>query len=60
MSDPKLAIVFRNPHPQRSAIYTELDLFRRDGSSTHIDYTNQGDFHRFEESTAPLTPRGMR
>jgi hypothetical protein len=60
MSDRTLAIVFRNPHPQRSAIYTELDLFRRDGSSTHIDYANQGDFHRFEESTTPRTPRGRR
>ena len=56
MPDRTLAIVFRNPHPQRSPVRTELYLFRRDGSSAHIDYT---DFHQPEESSAPA-PRGMR
>jgi len=60
MPDRTLAIVFRNPHPQRSPICTELYLFRRDGSSAHIDYKNQGGFRRPEESTAPRTPCGMR
>jgi hypothetical protein len=60
MPDRTLAIVFRNPHPQRSPIRTELRLVRRDGSSAHIDYTDQGDFHRSEESTAARTPSGMR
>lgn len=60
MSDRTLAIVFRNPHPQRSPIRTELYLFRRDGSSAHINYMNQRDFHRTEESSAPRTPCGMR
>jgi hypothetical protein len=32
MSDRTLAIVFRNPHPKRSPIRTELYLFRRDGT----------------------------
>jgi hypothetical protein len=59
MPDPTLAIVFRNPHPQRSPVRTELYLIRRDGSSAHIVYPNQGDFHQPEESTAPA-PRGMR
>ncbi len=53
MPDHTLAIVFRNPHPQRSPIRTEFYLFRRDGSSVHIDYAKQGEFHRPEESTAP-------
>jgi hypothetical protein len=60
MSDHTLAIVFRNSQPQRSPIRTELYLFRRDGSSTRINYANQGAFHRPEEATAPLVPRGMR
>jgi hypothetical protein len=60
MSDLTLSIVFRNPHPQRSPIRTELYLFRRDGSCTRVDYTNEGDFHQSEESTAPLAPRWMR
>jgi len=60
MPDRTLAIVFRNPHPQRSPIRTELHLFRRDGSSAHIDYANQGEFRRSEESSAPGVPRGMR
>ena len=60
MPDRTLAIVFRNPHPQRSPIRTEFYLFRRDGSSAHVDFKNQGGFHRPEESTAPRTPCGMR
>jgi hypothetical protein len=61
MPDRTLAIVFRNPQPQRSLIRTELYLFRRDGVSAHIDYSNQGGFHRSEESSAPSAPPcGMR
>jgi hypothetical protein len=60
MPNHTLAIVFRNPHPQRSPIRTELYLFRRDGSSEHINYANQGEFHRAEESTARRVPGGMR
>jgi hypothetical protein len=60
MSDRTLAIVFRNPHPQRSAIRTQLYLFRRDGSSVQIDYVNKGEFHRTEESSAPRASRGMQ
>jgi hypothetical protein len=60
MSDRTLAIAFRNPHPQRSPIRTELYLFRRNGSSTRINYANQGAFHRPEEATAPLVTHGMR
>ena len=52
MSDHTLAIVFRNPDPQRSPIHTELYLLRRDGSCTRIDYTNQGDFHLPGDSNA--------
>jgi hypothetical protein len=60
MPDRTLSIVFRNPHPQRSPISTELYLFRRDGSCTRIDYTNQGDFRQPEESSSSLAPTGMR
>ena len=60
MSDPTLAIVFRNPHPQRSPINTELYLLRRDGSCSRIDYTDQGDFHQPAAATSPGAPFGMR
>ena len=53
MSDSTLAIVFRNPHPQRSPIRSKLYLFQRDGSSVHIDYTHQG------ESIDPKRPRHL-
>jgi hypothetical protein len=43
MPERTLAIVFRNPHPQRSPIRSKLYLFQRDGSSVHIDYTHQGE-----------------
>jgi len=56
MPDLTLAIVFRNPRPQRSPIRTELYLFRRDGSSLHIDYAKHGEFHRPEESSTPRVP----
>jgi hypothetical protein len=55
MPNRTLAIVFRNPHPQRSPIRTELYLFRRDGSAVHIDYANQDEPHQPEESTAACT-----
>jgi len=57
MEDPTLSIVFRNPRPRRSPVNTELYLFRADGSSARIEYTNQGDFHQFK-ATKP--PRGIR
>ena len=60
MPDHTLAIVFRNPHPQRSSIRTELYLSRRDGSSAYIKDANQDQFHQFEELTAPHAPREMR
>jgi hypothetical protein len=42
MSDRTLAIVFRNPHPQRSPMRAKLYLLRQDGSSVHTDYPDQG------------------
>lgn len=59
MNDHTLAIVFRNPNPQRSQVHTELYLFRRDGSCSRIDY-RQGDFDLPEESTSPRAPLEMR
>jgi hypothetical protein len=53
MPDRTLAIVFRNPHPQRSPIRSKLYLFQRDGSSVHIDYPHQG------ESIDPKRPRHL-
>ena len=53
MPDHTLAIVFRNPHPQRSTMRAKLYLLRRDGSSLHIDYPNQEGFHQAE----PIAPR---
>jgi hypothetical protein len=52
MSDHTLAIVFRNPHPQRSPMRAKLYLLRRDGSSVHIDYPDQEGFHQAE----PIAP----
>jgi len=43
MPDNTFAIVFRNPHPQRSPMRAKLYLLRREGSSVHIDYPEQGD-----------------
>ena len=37
-----LAIVFRNPQPQRSPIRAKLSVLRVDGSSTHTGYPDQG------------------
>ena len=48
MPDPTLAIVFRNSHPKRSPIDNELYLLRRDGSSSHIHYSDQGGLNRSE------------
>jgi hypothetical protein len=42
MPDRTLAIVFRNPHPQRSPVRTKLYLLRSDGGSLHTDYPHQG------------------
>ena len=53
MPDHIFAIVFRNPHPQRSPMRAKLYLLRRDGSSVHIDYPDQERVHLAE----PITPR---
>jgi hypothetical protein len=45
MPERTLAIIFRNPNPQRSPIRTKLYLLRRDGSSVHIDYPNGESVH---------------
>jgi hypothetical protein len=37
MPERTLAIIFRNPNPQRSPIRTKLYLLRRDGSSVLVD-----------------------
>ena len=37
-----LAIVFRNPQPQRSPIRAKLYVLRVDGSSAHRGYSDQG------------------
>ena len=50
MSDLTLAIIFRNPRPKRSPIDTELCLLRRDGSSSHIHYSDKGELNRAEAS----------
>jgi hypothetical protein len=46
MSDPTLAIIFRNPRPKRSPIDNELYITRRDGSSSQIHYSDQGGLDR--------------
>lgn len=53
MPDHTLAIVFRNPHPQRTPMRAKLYLLRGDGSSVHIDYPDQGRLHQAE----PIAPR---
>ena len=53
MPDHTFAIVFRNPHPQRSPMRAKLYLLRPDGSSAHMDYSDEGGFHRAE----PIAPR---
>jgi hypothetical protein len=50
MSDPTLAIIFRNPLPKRSPIDNELYLLRRNGSISHIHYSNKGELNRAEAS----------
>jgi hypothetical protein len=52
MSDATLAIIFRNPRPKRSPIDNELHLLRRDGSSSHIHYSNKGELNRAEASAS--------
>ena len=37
-----LAIVFRNPQPQRSPVRAKLYVLQVDGSSAHTSYTDQG------------------
>jgi len=48
MSDLTLAIIFRNPRPNRSPIDNELYLLRRDGSSSHIHYSDKGELNQAE------------
>ena len=50
--DHTLAIVFRNPHPQRTPMRAKLYL-RGDGSSVHIDYPDEKEFDQAE----PIAPR---
>ena len=49
MPEGTLAIVFRNPHPQRSPIDNELYLIRRDGSSKRVHYSDQSESQGHEE-----------
>jgi len=42
MPERTLAIIFRNPQPQRSAMRAKLYLIRGDGSSVHFDYSDRG------------------
>ncbi len=46
MSDHTLAVVFRNAHPQRTPICSELQLLRRGSSSPHGDDADQTDSDR--------------
>ena len=41
MSDHALAIVFRNEHPQRTPICSELQVLRSDSSSPYRDNADQ-------------------
>lgn len=41
MSDHTLTIVFRNEHPQRTPICSELKVVRGDTSSPYWDYADQ-------------------
>jgi hypothetical protein len=50
MRDPTLVIIFRNPRPKRSPIDNELYILRRDGSSSHIHYSDKGELNRAEAS----------
>jgi hypothetical protein len=60
MPDPSLAIVYRNPHPKRSPINNELYLLRRDGSGSHIHYSDQGESQAGEETGRPARFRRLR
>ena len=46
MSDHTLAIVFRNAHPQRTPIRSELYLLRDHSSSAHRDYPDHANSDR--------------
>ena len=48
MSDLTFVIIFRNPRPKRSPIDNELYILRRDGSSSHIHYSDKGELNRAE------------
>jgi hypothetical protein len=50
MTDSTFAIVYRNPHPKRSPINNELYLLRRDGSGSHIHYSDQSEPQAGEET----------
>jgi hypothetical protein len=51
MPDPTLAIISRNPRPKRSPIDNELYILRRDGSSSHIHYSDQSGLDRSPVAT---------
>ena len=59
MPDPTLTIVFRNPHPQRSPIDNELNLLRRDGSSSRFHYSDQSESPGGEEAVRPTIFRRL-
>jgi hypothetical protein len=52
MPDHTFAIVFKNPHPQRTPMRAKLYLLRQDGNSVHMDYPDGGEFHKAE----PIAP----
>lgn len=51
MSKCTLAIVFRNAHPERTPIRSELYLLPRDRTGVHRDYPNQANF--FDPKSRP-------
>ena len=53
MSNRTLAIVFRNAHPQRSPIHSELYLMRGGSSSANRDYPEQA----VDPTGRPRNPR---
>jgi len=50
MPDLTLVIIFRNPRPKRSPIDNQLYLLRRDGSRSHIHYSDKGELNPAEAS----------
>jgi hypothetical protein len=57
MSNRRLAIVFRNAHPQRGPIHSELCLVRRASSSANRNYPEQADCVDPKNRPRHLNPR---